>query len=94
MVRKVGSIEKVASDTLLDSDGQQTKTSIAELKNGKVIFKQKPHSFEKHSETLQGTSLCTKTHDNTDSPGRTGQVPRNDSTTYRQWRICHLRNSG
>ncbi|KAK7466897.1 hypothetical protein VKT23_003961 [Stygiomarasmius scandens] len=36
-----------------EDDGQQTKTGIAELKNGKVIFKQKPHSFEKHSETLQ-----------------------------------------
>ncbi|KAJ6455746.1 hypothetical protein C8R45DRAFT_1222363 [Mycena sanguinolenta] len=33
--------------------GPIEKTSIAELKNGKVIFKQKPISFEKHSETLQ-----------------------------------------
>ncbi|KAF5365726.1 hypothetical protein D9758_003132 [Tetrapyrgos nigripes] len=30
-----------------------TKTGIAELRNGKVVFKQKSHSFEKHSETLQ-----------------------------------------
>ncbi|KAI3610383.1 chromatin assembly factor subunit [Moniliophthora roreri] len=29
------------------------KLCIAEIKNGKVVFKQKPHSFEKHSETLQ-----------------------------------------
>jgi hypothetical protein len=34
-----------------------SKTGIAELKNGKVVFKQKPHSFEKHSETLQGVLL-------------------------------------
>ncbi|KAF7363296.1 hypothetical protein MSAN_00984800 [Mycena sanguinolenta] len=33
--------------------GPIEKTSIAELKSGKVIFKQKPISFEKHSETLQ-----------------------------------------
>ncbi|THU99389.1 hypothetical protein K435DRAFT_827736 [Dendrothele bispora CBS 962.96] len=32
---------------------QQVRTTIAELRNGKVVFKQKPHSFEKHSETLQ-----------------------------------------
>lgn len=30
------------------------KPSLAELKNGKVIFKQKPVSFEKHSETMKG----------------------------------------
>ncbi|KAJ7046609.1 chromatin assembly factor 1 subunit A-domain-containing protein [Mycena alexandri] len=29
------------------------KSSIVDLKNGKVVFKQKPISFEKHSETLQ-----------------------------------------
>ncbi|KAJ7738508.1 chromatin assembly factor 1 subunit A-domain-containing protein [Mycena maculata] len=29
------------------------KPSIADLKNGKVVFKQKPITFEKHSETLQ-----------------------------------------
>ncbi|KAF8831498.1 hypothetical protein HHX47_DHR1000511 [Lentinula edodes] len=29
------------------------KASLVELKNGKVLFKQKPLSFEKHSETLQ-----------------------------------------
>ncbi|KAE9406423.1 hypothetical protein BT96DRAFT_915389 [Gymnopus androsaceus JB14] len=34
----------------LESSG---KISLIELKNGKVLFKQKPHSFEKHSETLQ-----------------------------------------
>ncbi|KAJ7632455.1 chromatin assembly factor 1 subunit A-domain-containing protein [Roridomyces roridus] len=33
--------------------GVTEKPSIVELKNGKVIFKQKPISFEKHSETLQ-----------------------------------------
>ncbi|KAJ6496514.1 chromatin assembly factor 1 subunit A-domain-containing protein [Mycena vitilis] len=33
--------------------GVPEKSSIADLKNGKVIFKQKPISFEKHSETLQ-----------------------------------------
>ncbi|KAJ7172649.1 chromatin assembly factor 1 subunit A-domain-containing protein [Mycena filopes] len=31
----------------------QEKSSIVDLKNGKAIFKQKPISFEKHSETLQ-----------------------------------------
>ncbi|KAJ3908524.1 chromatin assembly factor 1 subunit A-domain-containing protein [Lentinula edodes] len=30
-----------------------SKASLVELKNGKVLFKQKPLSFEKHSETLQ-----------------------------------------
>ncbi|KAF8212412.1 chromatin assembly factor 1 subunit A-domain-containing protein [Mycena galopus ATCC 62051] len=33
--------------------GPPEKSSIADLKNGKVVFKQKPISFEKHSETLQ-----------------------------------------
>ncbi|KAJ7489875.1 chromatin assembly factor 1 subunit A-domain-containing protein [Mycena galericulata] len=33
--------------------GAQERSSIADLKNGKVVFKQKPISFEKHSETLQ-----------------------------------------
>ena len=28
--------------------------SIVELKNGKVVFRQKPISFEKQSDTLQG----------------------------------------
>ena len=32
------------------------KPSLVELKNGKVIFKQKPMSFEKLSETMQGPS--------------------------------------
>ena len=32
------------------------KVSIVELRNGKVIFKQKPISFEKQSDTLQGES--------------------------------------
>ncbi|KAJ4001415.1 chromatin assembly factor 1 subunit A-domain-containing protein [Lentinula boryana] len=29
------------------------KAALIELRNGKVVLKQKPHSFEKHSETLQ-----------------------------------------
>ncbi|KAJ6547391.1 chromatin assembly factor 1 subunit A-domain-containing protein [Mycena capillaripes] len=33
--------------------GAPEKSSITDLKNGKVVFKQKPISFEKHSETLQ-----------------------------------------
>ena len=36
---------------------KQDKASIVELKNGKVVFKQKPISFEKQSDTLQGKSL-------------------------------------
>ncbi|KAF7338435.1 hypothetical protein MVEN_02069300 [Mycena venus] len=36
-----------------DPNGAPEKSSIADFKNGKVIFKQKPISFEKHSETLQ-----------------------------------------
>ncbi|KAJ7273545.1 chromatin assembly factor 1 subunit A-domain-containing protein [Mycena haematopus] len=36
-----------------DPNGPTDRTSIADLQNGKVIFKQKPISFEKHSETLQ-----------------------------------------
>ncbi|KAJ7090042.1 hypothetical protein C8R43DRAFT_939046 [Mycena crocata] len=37
-----------------DTDaGAPQKSPIVDLKNGKVIFKQKPISFEKHSETLQ-----------------------------------------
>ncbi|KAF9566259.1 hypothetical protein CPC08DRAFT_657870 [Agrocybe pediades] len=35
------------------SDNKPERTSIVELKNGKVIFKQKPISFEKQSQTLQ-----------------------------------------
>ncbi len=33
---------------------KQENFSIVELKNGKVFFKQKPISYEKQSETLQG----------------------------------------
>ena len=36
---------------------KQDKACIVELKNGKVVFKQKPISFEKQSDTLQGESL-------------------------------------
>ena len=36
---------------------KQDKVSTVELKNGKVVFKQKPISFEKQSDTLQGESL-------------------------------------
>ncbi|KIM80821.1 hypothetical protein PILCRDRAFT_822100 [Piloderma croceum F 1598] len=34
-------------------DEKPEKRSIVELKNGKVVFKQKPISFDKHSETMQ-----------------------------------------
>ncbi|KAJ7470589.1 chromatin assembly factor 1 subunit A-domain-containing protein [Mycena latifolia] len=38
----------------VDTNGEVAeKASFADLKNGKVVFKQKPISFEKHSETLQ-----------------------------------------
>ncbi|KIK59679.1 hypothetical protein GYMLUDRAFT_44116 [Collybiopsis luxurians FD-317 M1] len=40
------------SDRANDSESS-AKSSLVELKNGKVIFKQKPYSFEKHSESLQ-----------------------------------------
>ncbi len=33
---------------------QQTKRSDVEIKNGKVVFRQKPMSFEKMTETMQG----------------------------------------
>ena len=39
-----------------DASLLQDKVSIVELKNGKVLFKQKPISFEKQSDTLQGES--------------------------------------
>ncbi|KAJ7063141.1 chromatin assembly factor 1 subunit A-domain-containing protein [Mycena amicta] len=42
-----------ASSNALNSRPPSEKSSIVELKNGKVVFKQKPISFEKHSETLQ-----------------------------------------
>ncbi|KAJ7694195.1 chromatin assembly factor 1 subunit A-domain-containing protein [Mycena rosella] len=39
---------------IADTNGEVLeKSSIVDLKNGKVVFKQKPISFEKHSETLQ-----------------------------------------
>ncbi|KAK1232998.1 hypothetical protein PQX77_003912 [Marasmius sp. AFHP31] len=44
-------------ETSKGKDGEaqaKGKSVVAELKNGKIVFKQKPHSFEKHSETLQG----------------------------------------
>ena len=34
-----------------------TKPLLVELRNGKLVFKQKALSFEKMSETLQGASL-------------------------------------
>lgn len=37
---------------------KQEKPSIVELKNGKVYFRQKPLSFEKQSETLQGVCFA------------------------------------
>ncbi|KAF8810148.1 hypothetical protein BYT27DRAFT_7240947 [Phlegmacium glaucopus] len=40
-------------DTGSTSERKQDKVSIVELKNGKVVFKQKPISFEKQSDTLQ-----------------------------------------
>ncbi|KAK7015004.1 chromatin assembly factor 1 subunit A-domain-containing protein [Favolaschia claudopus] len=36
-----------------NNDAASAKACIVDIKNGKVIFKQKPISFEKHSETLQ-----------------------------------------
>jgi hypothetical protein len=33
---------------------RQAKLSEVEIKNGKVIFRQKPMSFEKMTETMQG----------------------------------------
>ena len=36
---------------------KQDKVSIVELKNRKVVFKQKPISFEKQSDTLQGACI-------------------------------------
>jgi len=33
---------------------RQEKAPIFEFKSGKIIFKQKPMSFDKQSETLQG----------------------------------------
>ena len=44
------------SDASLPQE-KQDKVSIVELKNGKVVFKQKPISFEKQSDTLQGEPL-------------------------------------
>ena len=41
--------------TCFASLAKQDRTSIVEFKNGKINFKQKPMSFEKQSETLQGT---------------------------------------
>lgn len=35
------------------------KKSLAEIKNGKIVFKQKPISYEKHSETMQGSDNAT-----------------------------------
>jgi hypothetical protein len=35
---------------------RQAKPIDVDIKNGKVIFKQKPMSFEKMTETMQGTS--------------------------------------
>ena len=48
--------ENSSSDALL-LQKKQDKAFIVELKNGKVVFKQKPISFEKQSDTLQGISL-------------------------------------
>ncbi|KAJ7098084.1 chromatin assembly factor 1 subunit A-domain-containing protein [Mycena belliarum] len=43
-----------ATSTYAPNAGEASaKPSLAEIKNGKVVFKQKPISFEKHSETLQ-----------------------------------------
>jgi chromatin assembly factor 1 subunit A len=36
------------------------RTPLVELKNGKLVVKQKPMSFEKMSETLQGASRIAR----------------------------------
>ncbi|KDQ33573.1 hypothetical protein PLEOSDRAFT_1073788 [Pleurotus ostreatus PC15] len=41
------------SSSNINKSGKPGTSSIAELKNGKVIFRQKPISFEKNSETMQ-----------------------------------------
>ncbi len=43
--------------TRSDPSEKQEKSSLVELKNGKVYFRQKPLSLEKQSETLQGEFL-------------------------------------
>ncbi|KAJ3508632.1 hypothetical protein NLJ89_g5647 [Agrocybe chaxingu] len=44
---------KATPEVPLPAEKKQEKTSIVELRNGKINFKQKPLSFEKQSETLQ-----------------------------------------
>lgn len=36
------------------TEASSSKCRMAEIKNGKVVFKQRPISFEKASETMQG----------------------------------------
>ncbi|KIJ69338.1 hypothetical protein HYDPIDRAFT_105932 [Hydnomerulius pinastri MD-312] len=45
--------QELNSNTPVASTSTANKNTVAELKNGKVIFKQKPISFEKASETMQ-----------------------------------------
>ncbi|KAF9264861.1 hypothetical protein L218DRAFT_209809 [Marasmius fiardii PR-910] len=42
-----------SSSKVNSSEKQSQKQAIAELKNGKILFRQKPHFLDKHSETLQ-----------------------------------------
>ena len=43
-------------DTAPPPDDKPERVSLVELKNGKLVVKQKPLSFEKMSETMQGAS--------------------------------------
>jgi hypothetical protein len=61
---------------------KQDKASIAHLKNGKVVFKQKPISFEKQSDTLQGESLRYDYKGRIQSFYRNRQIPRNAGGPY------------
>lgn len=48
------------------SEGEKPKKAVlVELKNGKIVFKQKLVSFEKMSETMQGASLYRSIFDET-----------------------------
>ncbi|KAL0579981.1 hypothetical protein V5O48_002065 [Marasmius crinis-equi] len=43
----------VSPSRRIPENQSKEKANVAELKNGKIVFRQKSHSFEKHSETLQ-----------------------------------------
>jgi hypothetical protein len=61
---------------------KQDKLSIVELKNGKVVFKQKPISFEKQSDTLQGESYVMTYWSRIQVICRDCQIPRNAGGPY------------